>query len=144
MRLEHAPRMAQDSNFDQIPTPIDEPPSPEETRTAELDPERKSRLLAIWEELSQAGLADAVQRVGTNVLLITLILVVAWVMRQFYQIAQVETQASESAAAASRASPIALMAITSPVAIASAATPMAARLTCGARNAITMRSRCCA
>jgi murein DD-endopeptidase MepM/ murein hydrolase activator NlpD len=60
----------------------------------------KNRLLSLWEGLSQAGLAETAQRLGTNILLVALILIVAWAMRQFYLNARVETTADVSALAA--------------------------------------------
>ena len=71
----------------------------------DTDSEGRSRLLAIWEELSRAGLADAAQRIGTHALLIVLILVVAWLMRQFYQAGQAESQSSQAVLAASLPTP---------------------------------------
>ena len=70
-----------------------------------------NRFQDFWESLGQAGLADAAMRLGTNTLLIALILVMAWVLRQFYSVAQVkapspvETSLSQPTAAA----PIALI-----------------------------------
>lgn len=77
------------------------------TQASEPDPdsEGRSRLLAIWEELSRAGLADAAQRIGTHALLIVLILVVAWLMRQFYRAGQAESQPSQAVLAASLPTP---------------------------------------
>jgi hypothetical protein len=63
-------------------------------------PERESRLLALWEGITQAGLANATLRMGTHILLIALILVVALVMREFYRYTQADTLAGEAALAA--------------------------------------------
>jgi murein DD-endopeptidase MepM/ murein hydrolase activator NlpD len=52
---------------------------------------KKDRLMGIWEDLSQAGLAEITLRLGTHILLLALILIVAYAMRQFYQRAQVTT-----------------------------------------------------
>jgi hypothetical protein len=49
----------------------------------------KNPLLFYWEGLSRAGLAETTLRLGTHALLIALILLVAWGMRQFYLSAQV-------------------------------------------------------
>jgi murein DD-endopeptidase MepM/ murein hydrolase activator NlpD len=51
---------------------------------------RKSRFLLLWEGLSRAGLAEITLRLGTHALLIALILLVAWGMRQLYVSAQPE------------------------------------------------------
>jgi len=69
------------------------------------DPERKSRLLVIWEELSHAGLADTAMRLGTHILLIALILATAWIMRQFYQTVPAEQGTGGAAQAASLPTP---------------------------------------
>jgi len=47
-------------------------------------PERKSWLGSAWETLTQAGLAELVLRLGTHVLLIALILLVAWGLKRIY------------------------------------------------------------
>ena len=60
----------------------------------------RSRLLMLWEELSQVGLAETALRIGTHILLIAMILVVAWAMRKFYVYAQVENIPQEAAFAA--------------------------------------------
>lgn len=65
----------------------------------------QGRLLEIWEGLSQAGLADISLRLGTHVLLIALILVVALVMRQFYGSTQTNSESPESALAAAPPTP---------------------------------------
>lgn len=67
---------------------------------ANEEPQQRSRLLIVWEELTRVGLADTAQRIGTHILLIALIVVVAWVMRSFYRAAQADGQAPESALAA--------------------------------------------
>jgi murein DD-endopeptidase MepM/ murein hydrolase activator NlpD len=74
------------------------PPAPNPDALASAD--GKNRWLEVWESLSQAGLADTAQRLGTHALLIALILVIAWVMREFYQDAQVDPLSSDSAALA--------------------------------------------
>lgn len=47
-------------------------------------PERQNRLSAAWDLLNQAGLAEITLRLGTHVLLIALILLVAWGLRALY------------------------------------------------------------
>jgi murein DD-endopeptidase MepM/ murein hydrolase activator NlpD len=72
---------------------------------SETDPVSKSRLLALWDSLSQAGMAEAALRLGTHVLLIALVLVIGWIMRQFYSSAQVSPVTSQSEAALAAALP---------------------------------------
>jgi murein DD-endopeptidase MepM/ murein hydrolase activator NlpD len=54
---------------------------------APAPPAAESRLAQLWTTLRRAGLADTAQRLGTHMLLIALILVVAWGLRQLYQAA---------------------------------------------------------
>lgn len=70
-----------------------------------LTPANRNKLISLWEGLSQVGLADTAVRLGTNILLIALILIVVWGMRQFYRDARIETASSESAMAASLPTP---------------------------------------
>ncbi|MCI0519062.1 MAG: M23 family metallopeptidase [Chloroflexi bacterium] len=63
-------------------------------------PARQSRIAALWEGISQAGLAEGALRLGTHVLLLALILTVAWAMRQFYRTGQVESLPQSGAPAA--------------------------------------------
>ena len=65
----------------------------------------RSRFLMLWEGLSQAGLAETALRIGTHILLIAMILVVAWAMRKFYVYAQVENVPQEAAFAAQLPTP---------------------------------------
>lgn len=58
----------------------------------------KSRFLSAWENLTQAGLAETATRLGTHILLLALILVVAWVMQQFYRYGASDTLARPAAA----------------------------------------------
>jgi murein DD-endopeptidase MepM/ murein hydrolase activator NlpD len=51
-----------------------------------------SRWMGVWEGISRAGLADITYRLGTHVLLIAFILLVAWVLRGVY----VQAQASSA------------------------------------------------
>ena len=45
---------------------------------------KENRLMLFWESLFRAGLGDTVSRIGTNLLLVALALVVIWGMRAFY------------------------------------------------------------
>lgn len=75
---------------------------------SEAGSDSKSRLGAVWESLSQAGMAEAVLRLGTHLLLIVLILVIGWIMREFYRSAQVDNPAAignEAALAAALPTP---------------------------------------
>lgn len=65
----------------------------------------KSRWAEIWQNLSQAGLAETAFRLGTNVLLVALILLVAWGMREFYNRAQVANLPQPAALAADLPTP---------------------------------------
>lgn len=68
-----------------------------------------SRWSEIWESISRAGLAELSIRLGTHVLLVALILVVAWGLREFYFSAQLIDATTEGAlAAAPVASPTAI------------------------------------
>lgn len=84
------------TNLDTQPTDLDSAQSPSE---------RQSRLLLIWESLSQAGLAEGVNRIGTHVLLIVLILIISWAMRQFYQYTEPEKTTEQAALAADLPTP---------------------------------------
>jgi murein DD-endopeptidase MepM/ murein hydrolase activator NlpD len=55
----------------------------------EADSPSTSRLYEFWANLMQAGLADIAVRLGSHLLLLALILVVAWGMREFYLSAQI-------------------------------------------------------
>ena len=65
----------------------------------------RSAFLELWERLSQAGLAESALRLGTHTLLLALILLVAWSMRQFYRLGQVPEAASEAVLAAELPTP---------------------------------------
>lgn len=67
--------------------------------------ENRSRLLAIWEGLSQAGLADISLRLGTHILLIALIIVAAVVLRRLYGSTQPDQPETEAALAAALPTP---------------------------------------
>lgn len=57
------------------------PPSDEQQPT-------ENQWLRVWENLSQAGIGDVVLRLGTHVLLVAFILIIAWGLRAVYQRAQ--------------------------------------------------------
>jgi len=84
------------SNPDARPTDLD---------SAWGSSERQSRLLLFWESLSQAGLAEGVNRIGTHVLLIVLILIISWAMRQFFQYTEPEKTTEQAALAADLPTP---------------------------------------
>jgi len=69
------------------------------------NPAERSWLLEGWERLSQAGLAEAALRFGTHTLLLALILTVAWAMRQFYRLGQVDPTSSNAVLAAEPPTP---------------------------------------
>ena len=60
----------------------------ENNHTVKPEPSQVNRWDRIWESISSAGLADISIRLGTHVLLVILILVVGWGMREFYLNAQ--------------------------------------------------------
>lgn len=64
--------------------------------------EPRSGLFGIWESLARAGLGDITLRLGTHVLLVALILVVAWGLRGLYQRAQTSGQPRSSVFAAAQ------------------------------------------
>ena len=70
------------------------------------EPVERSSLLELWERLSQAGLAESALRLGTHTLLLALILLVAWSMRQFYSLGQVPKASSDTVLAAELPTPL--------------------------------------
>ena len=60
----------------------------------------KNRVLEVWESLATLGLAETALRLGTHVLLIALILIVAWGMREFYRQADIGRFPGQAALAA--------------------------------------------
>jgi hypothetical protein len=85
--------MPDDHLLDEFPDVEDEPFQSglrSEYNLVEPEGEGKSGLLALWERISRAGMAETTLRLGTHALLIALILFVAWGMRQFYLTAQIE------------------------------------------------------
>lgn len=81
--------------------PSEQPPAPRKPGTLENTPEPGSRLITLWNNLSQAGLGELTIRLGTNVLLISLILLVAWMLRVLYSSAQTGPVEQSAALAAS-------------------------------------------
>jgi hypothetical protein len=75
-------------------------PSLNETQTPRSEAAPESGILIIWEKLSHLGLAESILRAGTHLLSIALVLVVVWVMREFYLRAQVVEAPREAALAA--------------------------------------------
>ena len=70
--------------------------------SAEAEPAEESRLLLAWERLSNLGLAESILRIGTHMLSIAMVLLVVWVMREFYlqsQLPEAPRQAAFAAAA---------------------------------------------
>jgi murein DD-endopeptidase MepM/ murein hydrolase activator NlpD len=66
--------------------------------------------MAVWDALSQAGLAEMSLRLGTHVLLLALILLFAWGLRIFYQSTELARESGDTAlAASSTASPQAIL-----------------------------------
>jgi hypothetical protein len=63
-------------------------------------PDGQNRWLEIWTYASRAGFAATILRFGTHVLLVALILLVAWGLREFYLIAGQEQARKEALAAA--------------------------------------------
>lgn len=96
--------MPDDKSSDEIPVVDDDLPQTGEgpviIQNLDQATAEKSRLLMLWEGLSQAGLAETALRLGTHTLLIALILVVAWAMRKFYLYTPVENAPYEAAFAA--------------------------------------------
>lgn len=72
------------------------------------DTHRESRLFAIWEGLSRAGLGEAVFKFGTHLLSVALVLVVIWAMRSFYLHAQEENLSVPNRAVMAAAAPTAI------------------------------------
>lgn len=89
-------RLERNTSWDARPSDIDS-----EQRFSE----QQSRLLLFWESLSHAGLAEGVNRIGTHVLLIVLILIISWAMRQFFQYTEPEKTTEQSVLAADLPTP---------------------------------------
>jgi murein DD-endopeptidase MepM/ murein hydrolase activator NlpD len=78
----------------------DEPEQPYPIPAAAAATSGKSNLYSLLEGVSQAGLGETTVRLGTNILLVALILIVAWAMRQFYSYSQPEQGPNDAALAA--------------------------------------------
>ena len=87
------------------PIRASEPPIETAIDSSEPLPGERSRFLVLWEQLSQAGLAEITIRLGTNILLIALILLVAWGMRELYSRSQVVQNPKAAVLAAELPSP---------------------------------------
>jgi murein DD-endopeptidase MepM/ murein hydrolase activator NlpD len=103
--------MSDKHHSDKIFESSDRPRLSRQELSGEIPDEAKSRLLAIWEGLSQAGLADISLRLGTHVLLIALILISAVVLRQFYGSTHPDEPEPETVLAASPPTPTATQAL---------------------------------
>jgi hypothetical protein len=57
---------------------------PDQPGTSTGEEVKENRLMLFWESLFRAGLGETVSRIGTNLLLVALALVVIWGMRAFY------------------------------------------------------------
>jgi hypothetical protein len=57
---------------------------PGQSGSSNVEEVHENRFMLFWESLSRAGLGEMVSRIGTNLLLVALALVVIWAMRAFY------------------------------------------------------------
>ena len=78
---------------------------PGDISAVESNPLQKSRWYQLWQGLSQAGLAETALRLGTHILLVALILIVAWGLREFYNRAQIASLPQAVAQAADLPTP---------------------------------------
>jgi LysM repeat protein len=104
MQEDHLPEPPSDffeEGFWKNRTSVQEAASPVESMSSP----RESRILLLWEQISQLGLADATTRMGTHALSILLVLLVVWGMRHFYLRAQVEETPREAVFAAALPTP---------------------------------------
>jgi len=96
--------MPEDRSLDEYPDVEDDLPltgqEPVNQTDRSQEAARRNKLIALWEGISQAGLAESAQRLGTNLLLLVLILIVVWAMRQYYPNSKQERSPSEAALAA--------------------------------------------
>ena len=67
---------------------MDDPLKTDPTSDQEPEPTRRIQWQRVWDNLTQAGLGDTILRLGTHILLIAFILIVAWGLRALYQRAQ--------------------------------------------------------
>jgi murein DD-endopeptidase MepM/ murein hydrolase activator NlpD len=74
--------------FKTFPASIDNAPQGMVTDFVETQEEEEtypSQWMRFWEWVSRAGLGEVIFRLGTNTLLIVLVLIVAWGLREFYR-----------------------------------------------------------
>jgi len=71
----------------------------------EEEPSQNSQWLKAWEYISNSGFADLALRLGTHVLLLALILMVAWGLRRFYLLEQLTDLGSRSSEAFAASNP---------------------------------------
>lgn len=95
---EEESRLGELSVAEDVPSRIPSQDTPE-TGSSPATTER-NWFLEQWERLSQAGLAESVLRLGTHTLLLALILLVAWAMRQFYRLGETQEAQQDAALAA--------------------------------------------
>lgn len=106
--IEDSLRISRKPQPPQAPILPVKPPTTPEKENAVLE---KSRLEILWEGILQVGLADGALRIGTTTLLLALVLLVAWGMRELYQQTQPATFSSEAAMAAPLPTPTATAAL---------------------------------
>jgi hypothetical protein len=70
-------------------------------------PAERNRLLRLWENLTQTGLGEVIWRLGTHVLLVAFILIIAWGLRLIYQRALTANAPRSAAIAAALPSSVA-------------------------------------
>jgi murein DD-endopeptidase MepM/ murein hydrolase activator NlpD len=83
----------------------DDPLKIEPTPPQASEAKRRIQWQRVWENLSQAGLGEPILRLGTHILLIAFILIVAWSLREVYQRAQNSNSPRAAAFAAELATP---------------------------------------
>jgi len=109
--------MSDDNLPEEFPNPEWDTPrtnthrEPDAASTAENDPARESRFSFPLQRLADLGLAEPALRIGTHLLSIALVLLVVWVMREFYLSFQVSNPPRQpaQAAAAPTATPTAVV-----------------------------------
>jgi hypothetical protein len=75
----------QDDRFEPLKT---DPTPTNPSGVAAPQPADRNQLSRVWDNLSKAGLGETILRLGTHVLLVAFILLVAWGLRAVYQRAQ--------------------------------------------------------
>lgn len=81
------------------------PPVRVDQQDPEIGASQHSGLMAAWDRLTQIGVAELALRLGTHILLLALILIVAWAMRAFYRLGEVENLRRQAALAAALPTP---------------------------------------